>query len=155
MWQILGAGDNSALYSLTQETNKGPRFIQKLWDPLGCNQMQYATRNIRKKLSGFATILIATLFLDWYYRSMPKSAITWIQKSVSFFGTIISGRYLLFDNKRTFYPPKGRAGQTEWGPLDSLSIIYVIEKPTLNFQKHARGAAFFETLKTFIVRIGW
>ena len=52
------------------------------------------------------------------------------------------------------YPPKGRAKRTQWGPLDSLSILYVIEKPKLNFQKHERGSAFFETSKTFIVRMG-
>ena len=50
------------------------------------------------------------------------------------------------------YPPKGRAKRTQWGPLDSLSILYVIEKPKLNFQKHERASAFFVTKKTFIVR---
>ena len=52
------------------------------------------------------------------------------------------------------YPPKGKAERTQWGPLDSLSILYLIEKPKLNFQKHERGSAFFETSKTFIVRMG-
>ena len=52
------------------------------------------------------------------------------------------------------YPPKGRAKQTQWGQLYSLSILYVIEKPKLNFQKHERGSVFFETLKTLIVRMG-
>ena len=31
--------------------------------------------------------------------------------------------------------PEGRAERTQWGPLGSLSILYVIEKPKLNFQK--------------------
>ena len=53
-----------------------------------------------------------------------------------------------------FYPPKGRAKRNQWGPLDSLSILYVIEKPKFNFQKHERGSAFFETSTTFIVWVG-
>ena len=57
-------------------------------------------------------------------------------------------------NSQLLYFPKGRAKRTQWGPLDSLSILYVIEKPKLNFQKHKRGSAFFETSKTFIVRMG-
>ena len=32
--------------------------------------------------------------------------------------------------------------------------IYVYEKPKLNFQKHQRGSAFFETAKTVIIRKG-
>ena len=50
------------------------------------------------------------------------------------------------------YPPKGRAKRTQWGPLDSLSILYVIEKPKYNFQQHERGSALIETAKTFIPR---
>ena len=50
------------------------------------------------------------------------------------------------------YPPKGRAKRTQRGPIDILSILYVIKKPKLNFQKHDRGSAFFETSKTLIPR---
>ena len=45
------------------------------------------------------------------------------------------------------YPPKGRAKRTQWGQLDSLSILNVIEKPKLNFQKHVRGSAFLKPRK--------
>ena len=51
-----------------------------------------------------------------------------------------------------FYPPEGRAKRTQWGILDSLSILYVIDKQKLNFQKHERGSSFFETSNTFIPR---
>ena len=50
------------------------------------------------------------------------------------------------------YPPKGKAKRSQWGPLDSLSILYVIGEVKLGFQKHQRGSDFFEISKTFIAR---
>ena len=41
---------------------------------------------------------------------------------------------------------------SQGGPLDSLSIFYVIGEPKLGFQKHERKSTFFEILKTFIPR---
>ena len=146
MWQIIGAGDNSALYSLTQETNKGPRFIKKLWDHWGVTRCDTLWETFEKVIGipyYFYCYIIFLVDTIVQYRNRPKRG---SKKAVSFFGTIISERYFIFDKKRTF--------RTEWGPLDSFSILYVIEKPKLSFQKHARKAAFFETSKTFIVRMG-
>ena len=46
---------------------------------------------------------------------------------------------------------KGRAERIQWGPLDSIYILYVIGDwgSKIELQKHEWGSAFLETSKTF------
>ena len=48
------------------------------------------------------------------------------------------------------YPPKGKAKRSQWGPLDSHSILYVIGEPKLGLAKYYGISASLELSKTFV-----
>ena len=63
----------------------------------------------------------------------------------------------LFESLENLYPPKGTpkaVPKTREGPLDSLSILYVIEEAKLCLQKYTTISDFLKVSKTFIVRMG-
>ena len=53
-----------------------------------------------------------------------------------------------------FVPRRELRKQTQWGPLDSLSILYVIGEQKLSLSILHMKSAFLKSWKTFIVRMG-
>ena len=75
-------------------------------------------------------------------------------KVIPFWSFIFPETYIYYISCIYLYPPKGKAKRSQWGPLDNLSILYVVGEPKLGFQKYEGISAFFEISKTFIVRMG-
>ena len=67
-------------------------------------------------------------------------------------------RTLSLDTKLKIYIPLSPEGNCESGvregPIDSLSILYVIDDPKLGLQKYPSISALLKIPKTFIVRVG-
>ena len=62
--------------------------------------------------------------------------------------------YVFYQINTNLSPEGNCESSTREGPLDSLSILYVIDEPKLGLQKYPALSDFLKLSKTLIVRMG-
>ena len=56
--------------------------------------------------------------------------------------------------QKHFYPPKGKAKRSQWGPLDSLSNLYVIGEVKFDFKNTNEDRTFLKSRKPLLSGCG-
>ena len=95
----------------------------------------------------FLNLRVSIEVVSWYFQRKKNHGIwKWNLTSICYKGT----KTQTLSTTRDLSPEESESSVQE-GPIDGLSILYVVDKPKLDFQKYNSTSPFLKMTKTFIV----